>query len=73
MYTQSMQITIKRLETLFLEIISHENACIFHQLSDVSCFPTRCCGHIDYSLIRLRSESDYREERRSGLEDIVSS
>ena len=69
---KSVQVSIERLQSLFLHIICDKNACVLHKLGNVRCLTTWSCCHIQYSLVRLWGQSHYWQERGWTLKNVVT-
>jgi len=71
--TQSVHVSVQWLETLFLHVVCNQNACVFHELSDIRCFTAWGSSHIQNTLIWLGSKGHHGQERTWWLEDVVAS
>lgn len=70
---QSVNVTNQTLGTLLAGIVREDHTGVLHQRRHMGGLATGSRGHIENTLALLGAESHHGQERRRGLEDIVTS
>lgn len=69
---ETVAVCIQTLETLLLDVVCNQDACVLHQLGDIGRLAAWCSGHVQYSLTRLGGQRHYWQERARTLEDVMT-